>query len=357
MIPDAPEKTLLSQVNRILIIRPSALGDIVMASPLLRALRNAWPEAYIAWLVEPPAAELLRHHPDLDEIILWRKSEWRKLSRNRQYPALLREVRSLATELRTRRFDLALDAVGLLKSRFLARLSGARRRIGFASREPGAFLMTDIISRGPEKRTMSSEYRYMAQALGVDPGDFHPCLTLAAEDETAARQIRQARKLERYAVFAPFTTRAQKHWFEERWAELTSRVQSRFGLTPVLLGGPGDKDAALRITEAGGGSENLVGVTSIGETAALIRSCSLLVGVDTGLTHMGTAFSRPTLALFGATCPYLETPSPHTRVLYDPLPCSPCKRSPSCQGEFSCMRALTVDRVMQAAEELLKAAA
>ncbi len=341
-------------MRSILIIRPSAIGDIVMASPMIRTLRAAYPKARLVWLAEPQVVELLRHHPDLDEVIVWPKNRWRQLLREGKLLSLRREVAGLRHELRRCRFDLALDAVGLLKSRLIAKLSGARERIGFVSREPGGFLMSKVIPRGPSSKAMSSEYRFMMEHLGLDPGEFRPSLVLAGEDEAAAARLRQARGLDRYAVLLPFTTRPQKHWFEERWADLARRVRERFDLVPLLLGGPADLAASRRIVQMSGTAiENLTGETTIAQTAALVRHSSLAIGVDTGLTHMGTAFRRPTIALFGATCPYLETPSPQTRVLYHPHPCSPCKRSPTCAGDFTCMQAITVDEVLQTAASLL----
>jgi len=92
------------------------------------------------------------------------------------------------------------------------------------------------------------------------------------------------------------------------------------------------------------------------QSAAVIKNAALMIGVDTGLTHMGTAFMRPTVALFGSTCPYLITASPATRVLYHPFPCSPCRRSPTCSGEFPCMADITVAEVMENSVQLLESA-
>lgn len=343
------------EVKSILIIRPSAIGDIVMASPMIRTLREGYPESRISWLAEPHVADLLRHNPDLSEVIVWPKAQWRRMLKEGKWSALARDVRRLGGDLRRRRFDLVLDAVGLLKSRFLARLSGGRERIGFTSREPGEFLMSRVISRGPSNKRMSSEYRYMMEELGLEPGQFRPNLVLSADDLNAAARLQDEHGLGFYAVLAPFTTRPQKHWFEDRWGALAAEVRERLGLTPVILGGPSDIEAGNRIQAFSSGPVALLaGKTTLSQTAALVKGAALLVGVDTGLTHMGTAFGLPTVALFGATCPYLETASPLTRVLYKPHPCSPCKRSPTCDGDFTCMRALTVDEVIATAADLLE---
>lgn len=342
--------------SSILIIRPSAMGDIVMASPMIAALRRAYPKARIAWLVEPGLADLLRHNGDLDELILWPKGEWNRLAKEKHYVELLRRIAAFRRELHSRRFDLAIDAVGLLKSRFLLWLSGAKETVGFLSKEPGAFLLDQKVAKSKDHPAMSSEYREMMTSLAVDPGTFAPKIVVAPEDREIARHLLGSIGVRSdYLVFAPFTTRPQKHWFDERWALLAGAMLAQYGKPVLILGGPGDAARGEEIVRLSGCSDifNLCGRTTLGQSAAVIEHASLLVGVDTGLTHMGTAFTVPTLALFGSTCPYLTTVSSSTRVLYDAPACSPCRRKPVCDHRFDCMRALTVEKIVAASLDLL----
>ncbi len=342
-------------MERILIIRPSAIGDIVMASPMLPVLRRAYPNAHIAWLVEPALAGLLENHPDLDEVIYWPKSRWKQLARKWKWLTLLHELNSLARQMRSRRFDLCLDVQGLLRSRFLAWLSGARQRVGFESKEPGRFFMTRIVDRGASTDQMSSEYRHLVTVLGMEPGNFAPRLHLGTSELVwVEEQLQKAAVSHGFAVIAPFTTRPQKHWFTERWATLAEQLKRQLNLDVVILGGPSDRESAKEIIHlAEGNIVDFVGRATLTQSAAIIQKCALLVGVDTGLTHMGVAFTRPTVALFGSTCPYMQTVSSKCRVLYQKLPCSPCRRNPICDGRFDCMAAITVDSVMETARELL----
>jgi heptosyltransferase-1 len=330
--------------QRILVIRLSAIGDVVMASPLIAALRRRYPAAYLAWLVEPAAAGLLRDHPDLDEVIVWPRDQWRVLWRARRYRAWWRALRSFMRELRARRFDLVLDLQGLLKSAVWARLTGAPERVGLGSREGGALLMTRVIERPRDDARIGSEYRRLAEVLGLAGGDFAPHIALNEDDEAYARAYAAATGP--YIVFCPFTTRPQKHWFEERWPALAQAVRSRFGLTPVLLGGPADGAAAARMQQANPALQSQAGRITLTRSAALIKHAAGLVGVDTGLTHMGIAFGIPTVALFGSTRPYLDTTRPNARVLYHRLECSPCRRHPTCGGAYTCMRLIEVAEVM-----------
>jgi heptosyltransferase-1 len=121
----------------------------------------------------------------------------------------------------------------------------------------------------------------------------------------------------------------------------------------VIFGGPGDRAAADRIL-AGmpAGTVDLVGATKLPDVPAFLEQAGVLVGVDTGLTHIGIAVRRPVVALFGSTCPYTRGADSPLRVMYDALPCAPCKRNPTCGGANTCMRGLTPERVARTALEI-----
>jgi len=336
----------MSDNPAILIVRLSAIGDIVMASPLIHALRQRYPKSHIAWLVQPEAAALLCDHPELDEVIVWPRAKWRELWHRRRLSALFREVRLFRADLRRRAFALAIDLQGLLKSGLLVWLSGAARRIGLGSREGSQWLMTEVLPRGGEDALIGSEYRFLADRLDLPMRDFDMRIGIGERAERQALQLRSALPTGRpYAVICPFTTRPQKHWFTTHWQALIPRLRGELGMEVLMLGGPGDVEAARAIAE---GSEvvDRVGQTDLQTAAALIRDSALLVGVDTGLTHMGIAFDRPTICLFGSTRPYLRSDSPKTRVIYHALDCSPCRRSPTCNGAYTCLREISPDEVM-----------
>ena len=340
----------------ILIVRLSAIGDVVFASPLIRALRLRYPEAHICWLVQPECRALLEHHPDLDEVIVWPRGAWEALWKQRRWLALWHAIRQFRKTLRVHRFDMALDVHSLMKSGFLTWLSGAPQRIGLGSREGSQWLMSRVIDKGEDSKRIGSEYLHLAQVLGLPVNGFEMDVVLGDADDQFAGKLIDERGLQQgYAVICPFTTRPQKHWFETSWVELVPQLQ-QLGLQVVLLGGPGDREAAGRI-QAGvnGALTSLVGDTSLTQAAALIKHADLVIGVDTGLTHMGIAFKRPSICLFGSTCPYLDTTHDNAVVLYHKLDCSPCKRRPTCNGRFDCMRAIPVNEVLDQARLLLPA--
>lgn len=336
-------------MKRVLIVRTSAIGDVVFASPLAAAIKRTHPDAFVAWLVEPGIDALIAHDPAIDARILWPKAEWAQLWRSGRCIELWRRVRALRAELRSHHFDTVLDLQGLLKSGVLAWLSGAPTRIGLGSREGSQWLMSRVVPRGGDVARISSEYLYLAGQLELDTGDFMPALHVAPEADARAQALLTEYGLVpgRYAVFAAFTTRPQKHWFEDAWQTLAAKLVAQTGLTPVLLGGPGDAQAAARIAAGAPGLINLVGRTKLPQAAALVRSAGLLVGVDTGLTHMGIAFSVPTVAIFGSTCPYTKTGRANARVIWLGMHCSPCRRRPTCGGAWTCLRDITPERVLE----------
>lgn len=343
----SPPAAASSGAPRILIVRLSALGDIVFASSMLDALRQRWPRAQIDWLVQSGFAGIVDGDPRIDAVLRV------PADLLRSPPALWR----LRRTLRARRYDWVLEVQGLFKSRVLAALAGGWR-VGFASKEPGGALMQALLPKGGEIADIASEYRYIAEALsGIPAGPPRLCIGGAARDAVASRRAALGVGAG-FIALCPFTTRPQKHWIEAYWAELVQRLNTT-GLGPCLLfGGPGDVEAAARIAAAAGPALiNLAGQTTLAQLPAWLAQARLVIGVDTGLTHIGIAVSTPTVALFGSTRPYLQGATSPLQVMYDALPCAPCRRHPRCGGRYDCMRGLTPLRVAAAARQLLESAA
>lgn len=337
-------------------VRLSARGDLVFASPLAGALRRRYPRAFIAWLAEERTADVIRHNPHLDEVIVWERARWKRLLRTGRWGSLAHEAVEFFGSLRDRRFDVAIDAQGLLRSGALAFLSGAPVRIGLGSREGSRCLMTQVIERGGDDRRIASEYRYLAERLGLPTEPFRLEIPRGMEEaESAGRLLAAAGIANGFVAACPFTTRVHKHWFEDRWSSLIGRVRERLGVGVVLLGGPADRAAADRILGALPGSPpnagpvaDLVGRTTLGEASAVVSRCGVLVGVDTGLSHMAHAFDRPAVLLFGSNTPYLDPPGPRATILHSGRGCSPCRGKLVCDGRIDCMDDLSVGEVFAA---------
>lgn len=329
---------------RILIVRLSALGDIVFATALLQGLRERFPQAHIAWLAQSGFAGVLEGDPRLDELIRVPKETLKS-------PAALNALRG---ELTQRQYDWVIDCQGLLKSRVLARLAGGATRIGFASKEPGKFFMHHLRPKGGNPADISSEYRYLAKQITGLPAQ-PPRLVVSAESQARiAAELQQLGLRPGFIALCPFTTRPQKHWMEEYWPQLAQKLAARGHGPFVVFGGPADRGTAERIhAQLPPGSVNLAGETRLAELGGWLSQAGLVIGVDTGLTHIGIAVQRPTLALFGSTCPYTGGADSPLTVMYDALPCAPCKRNPTCGGAWTCMKQLTPERVAAEALKLL----
>jgi heptosyltransferase-1 len=346
--------------KRILIVRLSAIGDIVMTSGLIPALSKRFPQAELYWLTEAACAPLLKHNPRLKEVLIWPRAQWTHLLKTKQYRALWREIATFRKNLKTHKFDWVLDGQGLLKSGLCSWFTSAPRRISIGAREGSRLLVHERLTppTADSALRISSEYRQLATYLGAAEEDFQLDLAVGEESLIKAKATLQQYGLQPsrpLVALCPFTTRPQKHWLEDRWSELANTLFER-GLQPVLLGGPADQVDANRIKALCPHLVDLTGKLKLDESVAIISECQQLIGVDTGLTHMGTALKIPTVALFGSTRPYLDANTPTTHVMYDELPCSPCHRRPICNGRFDCMKQLTVQGVLARTHILNKTA-
>ena len=347
---------LHSPPRSVLLVRLSARGDIVFSSPLVRAFRRTYPDIRITWMAESHTKDLIENHPEVDEVIVVPRNRWKALWKERRFRTLLGEVRDLVRDLRHRDFDLAIDLQGLLRSGIMTFLSGAPVRIGLGSKEGSGSLMTRVLSRiEGDRRRIGTEYRFLAEVLELEVGDFKMEIPLADADRSWAEEKVKELGLEGgYLVALPFTTTPQKHWREDRWAQLVGRISEEFGLPAVILGGPEDRAARDRILGMTNGEPvSLVGETTLTQASAMVERASLVIGVDTGLSHMGIAFDRPTVTIFGSNIPYTKTPTDRAKVIVNWLECSPCKGNPTCNGAFTCTELISVDQVVEAAREVL----
>lgn len=349
--------------KRILIVRLSALGDVVMSSGLIPALRARFPDAQLSWLVDAPAAPLLQGHPQLHQLLVLPRAALKQAWRNKQYRQCWQIVRDFIRQLRAEQFDLAIDAQGLLKSALWPWLAKIPRRIGFFSKERSHWLATEVLVKVANDPDFSSEYRQIAEYLAAPAGSFQ----LTSADSPNAEQAMQARWQQLQAtspelvlpplVICPFTTRPQKHWHNASWQQfIDSWLSAHPKQAIIMLGGPGDRAAAKQLS-AGVSSTRLldwVGQTSIAEARAVLKLAQAVVGVDTGLSHLALSLAKPTVLIFGSTRPYSNLLGYPGTVLYAGLSCAPCKRKPSCDGRFDCMTAIAPEQVSAALQQALR---
>lgn len=290
-------------IQRILIIKPSALGDVVHGLPVLHGLRTVHPAAHIAWMVRPAWADVVRGHRELDEVI---EFDRRHFGRAWRSPRALADLVRWLRSLRKHRFDLVVDLQGLFRSGFFSLASRAERRLGFASaREMGWLFYTQRI-RPDAAAVHAVDRNYLfARELGFDhvPPTFELPIDDAARD-AAADKLRQAGHdpAAGFAVLVPGSAWQSKRWPEDRFARVADYLHATPGLRPVLLGGPGEEPVAAAVAAASAHKPiDLVGRTSLRESMALLERAAIVVTNDSGPMHLAAALGRPLVAIFGPT--------------------------------------------------------
>lgn len=345
--------TASGQSPQILLVRRSSLGDIIMALPALAAVRRHFPRAHLAWLVEEQFADLLRGHEYLDEVITIRRYS------ARQPGKWLRETRSVGRYLRERSFDMAVDLHDLFKSALMCYLSDAPRRLGFENGFlglPGWRMINEVVPCRQGTHAVDRALQ-MASYLGARPEPIEFRLPIQPEARAWAKEFVATVALTGQPLVGLVlgTSQANKCWPPEYFAELTQRLREEGRAEVVLIGGPAEREQERQVQSAlTVPAASAVGKTDLKQLAALLAQTTAVVAGDTGALHLAVALERPVVGLYGPTSPVLTGPygPPHI-VLWDQLPCSPCKCRPTCR-DYHCMRQLTPPRVAKALELLLQ---
>jgi lipopolysaccharide heptosyltransferase I len=294
---------------RILFVKLGSIGDVVHTLPALAAVRRAAPGAKISWVVERRAAEILRDNPLLESLIeIDTKGLRRWPLSGETLPATRRQLR----RLRASPFDLAIDFQGLLKSALVSRLSGAKRRVGFARehlREPaGRFLLTETVSVPARLNVIRKNLALASGALGLelptaaDSLEFPVHVSPTHEREADALVGAVVQKPEEgFTILNPGGGWPTKLWDAARFGELADALFVRHGLRSLVTYGPGERELAERVVAASRTGSATAASPSLKGFHALARRAAVYVGGDTGPTHLAVAAGAPVVGLFGPT--------------------------------------------------------
>jgi len=343
----------------ILIVKLSALGDVVQTIPAFEALRSHYPAAHISWLVEEGAADLLEYYPGLDEICVCQRKSWLKnLRKPLLWPALALDIIRFSRRLRSRYYDMIIDFQGLLKSAIWVGLARGGRKIGFDCTREGSwrFLNERLPPYDPDRHALD-RYLDVARYLGAEVGD-----VLVRDPWTPAEEHQFSNRLDRLTgkgesplvVCHPMSRWQTKLWPKAKFARLAAEMVERLQATVVFTGSAEDRDEiAAVLNEAGGsGIHNWAGTTNLRELAYLCKRASVVISTDSGPMHLAAVLNTPVVALFGPTAPWRTGPyGIRHRVLRMELDCSPCFQR-TC-GTVECMTAIEVDDVFRAVVEQL----
>jgi lipopolysaccharide heptosyltransferase I len=309
--------------ERILLVRLSALGDVVQCLPALAALRRARPEAEIGWLVEDRHAGALEGHPQIDRLFRFERrsgglsAAWRVRG----------EVGAWAPHV-------AVDLQGNLKGGLLTRLSGARRRIGLPrgeAREGAQAFANEIVPPGPPGEHRADRALRLCAPLGAQgpAAPVLPPIRSEASTAMAAALAALGASPRRYALLVPGTSEfgAFKRWPARRFGELAERLVDERGLASLVAYGPGQRGLAEDVVAAAAGAARLAPDTKdLHEFLALVADAALVVGADSGPVVLASALGVPTVALFGPKDPAVYAPrGPRTAVVWKRVYCSPCR--------------------------------
>ena len=347
-------------VSKVLIRGTNWVGDAVISIPAMREIRRIFPKAHISLLVRPWVREIYSAVEFVDEILDYDKSGTHKGFAGFQ---------RLVSDLRQRRFDLAILLQNAFEAALLAWCARIPRRVGYA-RDGRSLLLTDACRIDPAVRRVHQAYYYLGILSGMgwlqerlwERDDFALSTTvgvLEADADTAREMLRTAgiQKGETVIGLNPGAYYgAAKRWFPDRYAAVADSLATRHGARIVIFGSSSDLAVAKEVAAAmGHAAVVLAGRTTLGQLMGLIKECRLLITNDSGPMHLAAALDVPQLAIFGSTSEIATGPlSRKAVVLKHQVECSPCFLR-ECPTDFRCMKEISAKQVLEEAERLLEA--
>ena len=366
------------EFRRILLIKPSAAGDVIHTLPVLAKLRQRYPAARIDWMLTPQNAQLIRGHPALSNIVLFQRQAYGRLWKDWSRPVDL--FRMLAG-LRRTNYDLVIDLHGQFRSACFALATGSPTRIGFDRprrrvRRAGRELANDTFDHAWQgAREMSwlaythripiptldahaiDRYLWIGELLDLPTGLPEFDLPVSPESELRVDQLLAAHgSADRpLAVLTPGTVWETKRWLASGFAAVGRHFRDA-GWVVVLAGSPNDQQACRDVADGCPGAIDLCGQTSLAELASLMRRAGLCIANDSGPLHLAAALKTPLVAVFGPTDPVWVGPYGQLdAVVRAGVACSPCylRQLRQCRYNHACMHEVTAEMVIERAELML----
>ena len=374
-----PDDLRSRDFHKILLIKLSAVGDVVHTIPLLNKLRRRYPTAQLDWLVTPAIAELLAHHPAITATIEFARSEWDAPWRLAPFASYAR----LAAKLRAARYDLVIDMHGQMRTALLTRVTGAPVRIGFdrpraqvwdasprkfpeqtrkhawqGAREASWLAYTHHIPVPTLDLHAVDRYLNIGPLLGLDdgPADFSFSIPRQAGVRIDALMDYYGIAKAKLVVMGPGTIWQTKQWRSDGFAEVARYfLQKKFAVT--LIGSDRERAVCAEVAALAPGVVNLAAETTLSELAALVRRATICLTNDSGPMHLAVALNRPVVSIFGPTDPLWIGPYRRDNaVLQAKLACSPCylRQLSRCGHAHACMQEVSANSVIERMESVLR---
>jgi len=329
--------------RKILVIKPSSLGDVVHSLPFLYSLSEYFPFAKIHWVIARGIEGILEGNPMVSKLWIINKDRWKHLGKIK---GTLSEMGWLVKALKDEAYDIVIDLQGLMRSGLIAKATGAPIRIGFKeAREGSALFYTHKVEGGRDIHAVD-RYLKVVQALGGDTSEVQFPLPLIKESEKI-RLLRSDR--EDYIVIVPGARWGTKKWPAENFVTLASLLQTK----SIIVGGSAERSLSEKIQEQSKGKAlSMAGETDIMDLIWLIRGAKCVVTNDSGPMHIAAACDIPVVAIFGPTNPARTGPyGTKNVILKSDLACAPCYKR-KCR-DLKCMKGILVEQVFKAVTEAL----
>jgi len=338
----------------ILIVKLSAIGDVIHTLPSLNALRHMYPDAHITWVVEEEAADLVVNHPQLDRVIIFRRKSWLNKIRAGQFRTAWQDARSFLARLHSRRYDLVVDFHGLFKSAIIVFLSRGKRKLGYDSwQEMSKLFLNEKIPEDMNKHAVD-RYLDFPRHLSGEIGKPEFIVPISPEAKTRSRELLALNHLEakKYIAVNPVALWDTKLWDDQKFAALADAIAQRMNIPVVFTGR--DKESLDKITlKMATKGINIGGQTTLPELACIYQDALAVITTDSGPMHLAAAVGTPVIALFGPTDPARTGPyGANHMIIRAGLSCSPCflKKCPTRQ----CMEDITPEQVLEAVEKIVR---
>ena len=337
----------------ILIVKLSAIGDVIHTLPAVNAVRRHFPQAHITWVVEEAAADLVTGHAALDRVLVSKRKKWVSALVTNERSRAVAEFGRFVRQLRDRRYDLVLDFQGLLKSGLIVWLSKGTRKVGFGPgmqhQEHSYLFLNERIPAVSMEIHALERGLLLLDKVGIPTDAIEYRLPVSDTDRKRADDLLKTvagKAVGPLIAINPVAQWETKLWTVAKFSRLADRLIEKYRATVVFTGGAADRgyiDAIL--AGMASAARNLAGRTTLRVLAAVYEKADLLISTDTGPMHLGAAVGIPVVALFGPTAPWRTGPfGPGHKVIRTGIDCSPCFKR-RCDT-MQCMKDISVRQVL-----------
>jgi lipopolysaccharide heptosyltransferase II len=324
-------------MKKILIIKPSGIGDIIHSLPVAIGLKKMFPDCELHWLIFTKFSSILEDVSYVDKIILWDRDSG------------IKEFFKVLFMIRKEKYDLSIDLQGLLRSAFMNRFSGAKNVIATSLLREFSWLIEKPVTKYNDKLHAVERNYEIVKFFDTEnklssPKNFLPWLKVSNEKKQKIKNLLNNKN--NLVLFNASSRGKHKIWPYENFVELINRISKEFLITPLFVGSKEEKSLVEKIvSKTTCETVNLVGETTLNDVIAVIDECKIVIGNDSGIIHIAAALDKPVLAIFGATNPQWYYPyNDKSKFIYKKYNCSPCDIKSRCK-DYKCMKNISVDEV------------